>query len=606
MHQTLEGLHPATVRRGGQTFATRPRLRVGALIDARDMQRWQLLVLRQLLESDFCELTILTVDGRRSTDRARSPTSPFVRLRPVCRHLLYRLYERADRRKFGLPDDPLSPASLDELRIESVRRPPAAARFEVALSDEALEAIAREGLDVLLCLTADADLRLLAPSARFGAWSFEAAESGGALPLFRETFAANSAIVSAIHVANERYGERVVCRSSTSTEPLSLHRNRNATHAKAPHLLLRSLSDLYRLGWDAISSAPPADVRPSGRRVAPTNAQMLPFLWRVYRRRGRVRFRGYLFEEQWYLAYRRQAGLGRTALPARPDTSGALPWTVIRPPAGRGYADPFVLRYGDRHLVFFEEYDPSIQRGAISYIEIERDGRHAAPRRALEREYHLSYPFVFRERDAVYLIPETRSRRRIELYRATRFPCEWELERVLMDDIPAADATLLRHEGTFWLFVAVAPGGGPPLDELHLFYADSLLGEWRRHPMNPVVADAGSARPAGRIFWLGDGLIRPAQDCARSYGRRVVLNRIEVLDRTRYRESPVGSIEPARSGRALKAHCYNFDGDYEVLDASRLYPRLRVPDFGRTRADRASGRFNIALSDRDARDGYRR
>jgi hypothetical protein len=328
---------------------------------------------------------------------------------------------------------------------------------------------------------------------------------------------------------------------------------------------------------------------------------MLPFLWRVYRRRGRVRVRGYLFEDQWYLAYRRKRRLGGIAPPALMDSSGASRWTVIRPPRGRYYSDPFVLKRGDRHVIFFEEYDWSVQRGAISYIEIDREGRRSVPRRALERDYHLSYPFVFCDGEAVYLLPETWSQRRIELYRAKRFPCEWKLEHVLLDDIAAADATLLRYTGTFWLFVAVAPDGGPPLDELHLFYADSLLGDWLPHPMNPVVANAGSARPAGRIFSLGDELIRPAQDCASSYGRRVILNRIEALDRTCYRESRVGSIEPCGEGSALKAHTYNFDADYEVLDGCRYYPKIRVPGSG-LMTDRGLGGFKIALSDGDGKE----
>lgn len=601
-HQTLKAVDAAADSRGDPP-SSRTRLRVGALIDMQVIRRWESSVLAELLAAEFCELTILARAVRVAADSSASRAAPLLRA-GIPRHLLYRLYERADRRKFGLPDDPLSPASLDEVGIKSVLRLPADDKADGALSDAALEAIAGEGLDVLLCLGAEDDhLRLLGACARFGAWWFEAGESHGDLPLFPETAAARGDIVSSVHAVSEPYGERVICRSSTSTEPLSLHRNRNATHARAAYLLRRCLADLHERGWGAITSAPPADPRLGSRRTPPTNVQMLPLLWRVYGRRLRVRLRGHLFVEQWYVAYRRRPRLiGGRELEARIDASGGSPFTVVRSPRDRYYADPFVLGCGDRHFVFFEDYDMSTQRGAISYIQIDRHGRHSAPCRALEREYHLSYPFVFREGEAVYLMPETWSQRRIELYRATRFPCEWTLERVLMEGIAAADATLLHHHDTFWLFVALAPGGGPPLDELHLFCADSLFDEWRPHPMNPVVADAGGARPAGRIFWRGDELIRPAQDCAHSYGLRVVLNRIEVLDRIRYRESRVGSIEPARRGPAKKTHSYNFDGDYEVLDGFRYYPKLGTPDLGEKRANRALGRFRIALSDRGGTD----
>ncbi len=602
MHQTLNGISPATLPGRGEP-ATRTRLRVGTLVDAPVMQRWHAAVLAELLGTDFCELTILALNGRSAPDHRRPHAPASLPLREIGRHLLYRLYERADRRKFGLPGDPMSPARLDEIALGAVRRLPDDGTSDGVLSPAALEAIEQEELDVLVCLDTNADLRLLAGHARFGAWSFEAAESRPGPPFFRELSATNGDIISTIHAVTGRYGERVVCRSSTSTEPLSLHRNRSATHAKAAHLLVRCLMDLHGRGWDAIIAAPRADVGSRAQRAIPTTRQMLSLLWRVYLRRLRVRLRGYLLEEQWYLAYRRHPSLGRIETPAVKGNGSTARCTVVRPLRGHIYADPFVLRCNDCHLVFFEDYDRSSARGAISYIEIDDRGRCSAPRRALERDYHLSYPFLFREGEDVYMLPETWSQRRIELYRATRFPCEWKLERVLMEDIPAADPTLLYHHGTFWLFTAVASSGGPPLDELYLFFGDSLFGEWLPHPMNPVVANAGAARPAGRIFLRDGQLIRPAQDCARSFGRRVILNRIEVLDRTRYREIPVGSIEAAwtRLG-AFKTHSYNADGDYEVFDGHRLQPKVWIPRVGQRPASWASGRFRIALSERDRTD----
>jgi hypothetical protein len=90
------------------------------------------------------------------------------------------------------------------------------------------------------------------------------------------------------------------------------------------------------------------------------------------------------------------------------------------------------------------------------------------------------------------------------------------------------------------------------------------------------VSDPAAARPAGRLFHRRGALIRPGQDCSRRYGEAIVLNRVEVLSPTEYRERPVGRIEadwmPGLSG----THTYTFDSRYECLDAICAVPRLRV------------------------------
>jgi hypothetical protein len=178
----------------------------------------------------------------------------------------------------------------------------------------------------------------------------------------------------------------------------------------------------------------------------------------------------------------------------------------------------------------------------------------------------MSYPFLFEHDGEHYMIPETAENRRIELYRATNFPGEWQLERILLEDIEAVDATLFRRDGHLWLFANVGDSGGPTVDELFLFRADSLDGEWTPHPMNPVVSDVRRARPAGRLFERDGTLIRPGQDCSRRYGSAVVLNEITVLTPERYEEATLGRIDPAWWKGNLGSHTYNFDGRIEVVD----------------------------------------
>jgi hypothetical protein len=221
----------------------------------------------------------------------------------------------------------------------------------------------------------------------------------------------------------------------------------------------------------------------------------------------------------------------------------------------------------------------------ISVSAAESDGAWSPPRRALEGDHHLSYPFVFEHEGAIYMLPETGEVDRIELYRAVEFPDEWRLHRVLLDGVTAVDATLHIEDGLLWLFAMVIEG---PEDrgELRLFSSRSLDGEWRAHPRNPIVTDPGRARPAGRLFRRGGILIRPGQDCSREYGEAVVLNRVDVLSPDEYRETPVDRIESGWMPGVERTHTFTFDSRYEFLDGYRRVRRLCIPRRGDPRDKR--------------------
>jgi hypothetical protein len=254
----------------------------------------------------------------------------------------------------------------------------------------------------------------------------------------------------------------------------------------------------------------------------------------------------------------------------------ALRWEALRPlvpEKDRYWGDPFVIHRGDRYYVFVEEKIYARGRGHIACLTLDADGRLLAHDVALERDYHLSYPFVFEHGGQLFMIPETAANGTLELYRCVRFPGQWELSKTLMRDIYATDATLLEHDGTSWLFANVKAPGGSSLNALHLYWAESPLAEaWTPHPRNPVVQDIRSARPAGRIFLQGGQLIRPSQDSSRRYGFALGFNRILRLTKDDYREERVAVFEPA-GGKFRATHTFNQAGGLTVIDAVMRRPK---------------------------------
>jgi hypothetical protein len=108
-------------------------------------------------------------------------------------------------------------------------------------------------------------------------------------------------------------------------------------------------------------------------------------------------------------------------------------------------------------------------------------------------------------------------------------------------------------------------------DELHLYHARELLGEWQPHRRNPVKSDARSTRPAGRTYWRNGALHRPAQICAPRFGAGLAIQRVLRLTPEDYAERQVARVLPQAG--ILGLHTVNRAGPLTVIDA---FARRRI------------------------------
>jgi hypothetical protein len=241
----------------------------------------------------------------------------------------------------------------------------------------------------------------------------------------------------------------------------------------------------------------------------------------------------------------------------------------ISPPRDRFWADPHVMLKESNYYVFIEEYIYRAKKGRISVLEIDRKGNYKQPIPVLEKDYHLSFPFVFDLMGQYFMIPESCEHRTIDLYKCTSFPNRWQHKMTLMRDVTAVDTTLLYIQGKWWLFTAIAEQEeAAPQFELFLFYSEELFTDrWHAHPMNPIVSDVKRARAAGGIF-IKDGVVyRPSQDCSHGYGYGFDLNEIVTLSETEYCERTMISVRPDPAGRIIATHTYATLGNIMIVDA---------------------------------------
>jgi hypothetical protein len=307
-----------------------------------------------------------------------------------------------------------------------------------------------------------------------------------------------------------------------------------------------------------------------GRKPLPGNGAVLRFL---ARRAGTVImavFRQYFLLEYW--------NIGIIDAEVERVVSGGAPASVRWLPSPRPlhyHADPFALP-DQPESVLFEEYNHATGLGWISAISL--TDRESSPRRiaAFDQGTHRSYPFLFSFEGATFCIPESASDRRVDLYRALRFPDLWQRAGTLIDDFPALDGTLFFHGDRWWLFCTSGDPGGE--HKLYAWHAMDLLGPWEPHRLNPLKCDVSSSRPAGRPFLTGGALFRPAQDCSQTYGGAVVINRIVTLTPTDFSEIPSARIAPATASVYRDGlHTLCPFGRMTIIDGKRFRFDLRAP-----------------------------
>lgn len=202
-------------------------------------------------------------------------------------------------------------------------------------------------------------------------------------------------------------------------------------------------------------------------------------------------------------------------------------------------ADPFAVRRDDGWYLFMEILDRDSGRGVIGYAHSEDFRKWEYGGVVLREPQHLSYPCVVAgDGGELCMIPETSSAEEVCLYSAGSFPERWEKVGVLLQGLPYSDATPLKHNGHWYLFVETQTGRY--LNTLRLYHASRLEGPWTAHPASPLYEEqANLARPAGPVVRVGDDLVRFSQDCYPRYGTAVRATRILELSPETFEEVEV-------------------------------------------------------------------
>ena len=241
---------------------------------------------------------------------------------------------------------------------------------------------------------------------------------------------------------------------------------------------------------------------------------------------------------------------------------------IIKNPKNSFLADPFVIKYNNKTVIFVEDYSFKNRKGKISAYEINSKS-YKKLGTVIEEEFHLSYPFLIEDKEDLFMVPETHQTKDIRIYRCTEFPLKWKLHKILISNIGAVDTNILKFNNKYWLFTNLDTSNSNDYSsELHIFYADNIeSSEWKPHALNPVIFDSKRARNGGMIYSEKKHTYRVFQKQGfDNYGESIGISRIKTLTENEYEEEICMNVMPDFFKKISGTHSFSYNSGVLVND----------------------------------------
>jgi len=240
---------------------------------------------------------------------------------------------------------------------------------------------------------------------------------------------------------------------------------------------------------------------------------------------------------------------------------------TIQNPKKRFLADPFLFKHEGKNICFVEDFFYDEGRGKISAYELSNEG-HTEVGVILEEDFHLSFPYVFKFEENIYMCPETNEKNEIRLYKCNKFPDSWSFYKTIIKNVSAADTLIFPYKEKWCLLTNICSSEiGDHNSELHLFFSNNPISDnWTACKSNPIIFDSQKARNGGLFTYRNDIFrINQIHDKAH-YGSAFGINRILNLDENGYLEENIHKIFPNFFNNLNGTHHFSYNDSFIVFD----------------------------------------
>jgi hypothetical protein len=555
------------------------KLKIGILINGNMIPAWSYKMIEQINDSYYAEISLLVKNGGLNVKKSFFKKIVYFFFTNF-NILLYRVYNNLDKFFYKRKPDAFEyKDSFDILNnVKIIEVIPKKTKFRDIINKDDIKKLRDENIDIFIRM----GFRILDGEilnvAKYGIWSYHHGDNSvnrGSPPGFWEVFLDWKVSGVTLQILSDDLDNgQILYKSFSQTKLKSVGLTKNIFYWKALSFMPNKIKELYEIGEinffkkiNQLNNDPNFYSNPLFRTKNIGNIKILGLIFRLGFNVIKSRIFDIFFLNQWILLFKfdQNDSISRSF----------FRFKKILPPFDRFWADPFVIERNNNYYIFFEEYMYNTNKGHISLIVMDSKGNYSNPTRILEKDYHLSYPFIFKDGKDLYMIPETKENKTIDLYKCIEFPNIWEFSSTLINDIEAVDTTVLYKDEKYWIFANIAINkGASNLDELYIFSSKILnSGKWTHHPNNPVISDVRYARPAGKFFTYNNNLYRPSQNSSKTYGYGMNINKVLELNELNYSEETVSKIFPNWDPNISATHTINSDGKLTVIDGK--YKRRR-------------------------------
>ncbi len=522
---------------------TQPTFKFGIMLNRMQLYPWQIEVYEEIMKTGLasCELLIIK-------EEAPTPNTSFIK-KITNPHLLFEQYKKRKLNTHLYKPTEYTPIrSIEQLQVKTITK----GKANEWIAEEDIKIIKAKDLDFIIRFGFGILKGDILHAAKWGIWSFHHGneqEFRGGPAGFWEIFKGVRTQGVILQQLTEKLDagkiilkrEYVVTSHSYVENVTKLHMDSTDMPAQAIRMLANDLIDITELK-EVKTKAPVYHY--------PNNFQFIWFLLKILKNKFRLKWMILFKQENWIIAYKKN----------KDDK-----YTYIAPSkGGEYYADPFVLTDKGKSYILAEHYSYRTKKGSIVLIE---PGMNQI-KTLLEKDTHLSYPFVFEENGNMYVLPEEANTGLLSLYKWNGDTKELELIKPILS-VPAVDASILKHEGKYYLFTGIK--GELPNGKLFIYYADHLEGPYLPHASNPVKVSPKGSRMAGGFVMENNEILRPSQYSVKYYGEKVVFQKIMKLSPTEYQEEIYDELTP-EAGAPFKCglHTYHKNANFEVIDLKTM------------------------------------